>query len=156
MSLRAKLLTLCAILVLCNGAPAWADDPTQPQITPVATQATDPVHDLITSQMNAIRTRNADLAYANTTDGFHKHYDDAKNFLSHMRFEQRVLYNHKEFSFLDRHEMESGGVLQKVRVKDSYDNEPATVIFHLQQQEDGLWLIDSFTVLDSGGDARPI
>ena len=157
--MKGNYLILCLFLALALATPARADDPAQPPVTNIAAPATaateDPVQALIAQQLNAIRNRDADQAFAHTTSTFHDHYDTAQNFLSHMRFEYRALYNHKKFSFLDRHEIE-GGVLQKVTVEDSYGAEPVTVIFRLQQQEDGQWLIDSFTLLNAGDDARPI
>ena len=161
--MKDNYLILCLFLALTMAVPARADDAAQPPVTNIAAPATaatsttdDPVQALITQQLNAIRARDADQAFAHTTSTFHDHYNTAQNFLSHMRFEYRPLYNHKTFSFLDRHEIQGGGVLQKVTVEDNYGTGPVTVIFRLQQQEDGQWLIDSFTLLNADDDAKPI
>ncbi len=144
-------------LLLTAGAvsgPAFAEDRPQPEITAtnIATTAIDPVQDLISRQMDAIRDRNAEQAFSYTTAGFHEHYNSAQSFLSRMRFEQRPLYNHKDYTFLDRHEIEGGGMLQKVKVQDTYGGDPVTVIFRLEQQPDGTWLIDSYSVLGNHAD----
>lgn len=161
----SKGLIACLCLALCTVVPARADDsgaavvPTTMarDVAVVAPAAVaDPVRDLITRQMDAIRARDADAAFERTTAAFHEHYDTPRNFLSHVRFEYRALYNHKGFSFLDRHEIEGGGVLQKVSVEDGYGSHPVTVIFRLQKGGDGQWLIDSFTILGGGGDSKPI
>ena len=155
-----KGLILCLFLTLCAVAPAHAEDPAPLPVTsvaaPAAATAGDPVRDLIARQMEAIRDRDAEQAFAHTTAAFHEHYNTAQNFLSHVRFEYRPLYNHKEFAFLDSHEIDGGGLLQKVKVEDSYGDSPVTVIFRLQKQDDGQWLIDSFTILGGGDDGRPI
>lgn len=151
-------LILCLFLVLCAAVPAHAaGDPAPLPVTSIAAPAAgDPVRDLIARQMEAIRDRDAERAFAHTTAAFHEHYDTPQNFLSHVRFEYRPLYNHKGFSFLDSHELDGGGLLQKVKVEDSYGDSPVTVIFRLQKQDDGQWLIDSFTILGGGDDGKPI
>ena len=154
-------LILCLFLALAIALPAHADDPAHPPVTNIAAPAAaatagDPVRDLIAQQMEAIRARDADQAFDHTKAAFHDHYNTAQNFLSHVRFEYRPLYNHKGFSFLDSHEIDGGGLLQKVEVEDRYGNTPVTVIFRLQHQENGQWLIDSFTMLGGGDDGRPI
>lgn len=117
-----------------------------------ATAASHSVQDVIKAQLAAIRSRDADAAYALMTADSHKKNLDAKTFLATMRFNQRAMYNHGEFTFLDN--QSTGSVsLQKVRINDHY-GDPVTVIYRLEQQEDGRWLIDSFTTLHI--DAQPI
>ncbi len=151
-----KGLILSLFLTLCAAVPAYADDTSPLPVTSIAAAAGDPARDLITRQMEAIRARDAEQAFAHTTAAFHEHYDTPQNFLSHVRFEYRPLYNHKEFAFLDSHELDGGGLLQKVKVEDSYGEDPVTVIFRLQKQDDGQWLIDSFTILGGGDNGKPI
>jgi hypothetical protein len=151
-----RLFILGSLLALgvAPATPVLADDPpaAEMEATSVATQAADPVRDLITRQMDAIRDRNAEQAFSYTTAGFHEHYGSAQSFLSRMRFEQRPLYNHKEYIFLDRHKIAGGGVLQKVKVQGVYDGEPVIVIFRLEPQPDGTWLIDSYSVFGNEAD----
>jgi hypothetical protein len=119
-----------------------------------ATIAAQPngVQDVIKQQLSAIRSRDADGAYALMTHDFHERHEDAKTFLASMRFDNRAIYNHEEYTFLDQ--QGSGPVsIQKVRVNDHYGT-PITVIYRLEQQEDGSWLIDSFMTLDA--EAQPI
>lgn len=125
--------------------------------TAKASPAIDPIRDLITRQMDAIRARDAEAAFAQTAAALHDHYPTAKKFLSHIRFEQRPLYNHNGFTFLDRHEIE-GGVLQKISVSDSFSDSPVTAVFRLEQDAGGRWLIVSCAILDDydGDKAEPI
>ena len=54
------------------------------------------------------------------------------------------------------HHYESGETsVHKLSLKDRYSNESYTVIYKLEQQNDGKWLIDSFTILDFE-EAQPI
>jgi hypothetical protein len=122
-----------------------ADDAPKAQTVSVQTSG-DPAQDVIRKQLDAIRARNADLAFSLTTEHFHERYKDSAKFLEAMRFTSRPLYNHTESTFLDRHDVE-GGVLQKVSLKGA-DGSPVTAIFHLKSGTDGKMLIDSFTVLD--------
>lgn len=112
------------------------------------------VQDVITQQLNAIHDRNADAAYATMSHDFHENFEDSRNFMNDLRFRHRAIYNHEDFTFLDKQGSSTGPVaLQKVRMNDHY-GEPITVIYRLEQQDDGSWLIDSFTILDA--EAQPI
>lgn len=122
-----------------------ADDAPKAQTVSVQTSS-DPARDVIGKQLDAIRVRNADLAYALTTEHFHERYTSAGKFLEAMRFSHRSLYNHTTATFLDRHDVE-GGVLQKVGLKGA-DGSSVTAVYHLKTDADGKLLIDSFTVLD--------
>lgn len=134
---------------------ATRENAAPPAVPPTA--AADAVRDLITRQMEAIRARDAEAAFAQTSPSFHEHFDTAKKFLSHIRFEQRALYNHSGFTFLDRHDIDGGGVLQKISVRDSFGGAPVTAVFRLEQDANGQWLIDSLAILGGGGDdAEPI
>ena len=121
--------------------------------TPPGSAATQSAQDVISKQLTAIRTRDADTAYSMMTHDFHENFEDAKNFLSDLRFEHRAIYNHEDFTFLDKQSSSGPVSLQKVRINDHYGI-PITVIYRLEQQEDGSWLIDSFTILDA--EAQPI
>ncbi|MBI4031842.1 MAG: DUF4864 domain-containing protein [Proteobacteria bacterium] len=115
--------------------------------------ALDPVRGAIRRQMEAIRARDAAGAFALTTAGFHEDYKNAGDFLGRIRAENRILYNYADFRFLDGHVTDNAAV-QRLEVHDRFRDDPVTVIFRLQRQEDGQWLIDSFAVLDA--DAQPI
>lgn len=140
--------------------PASIEQPTQAAPDPgtetlaETAEATLPssVHDVISAQLAAIRARDADAAYALMTHDFHEENLDALTFMATMRFDQRAIYNHEEFTFLDK--QGSGPVtIQKVRINDHY-GDPVTVIYRLEEQGDGSWLIDSFTILNA--EAQPI
>lgn len=115
--------------------------------------ALDSARDAIRRQMEAIRARDAAGAFALTTAGFHEDYKDAGDFLGSIRTESRILYNFADFRFLDGHVTDDAAV-QRLEVYDRFRDDPVSVIFRLQRQEDGQWLIDSFAVLDA--DAQPI
>jgi ketosteroid isomerase-like protein len=122
-----------------------------PPDAPVSAQPHS-AQDAIKAQLSAIRARDADAAYALMTKDFHKEHPDALAFFAKMRFDKRAIYNHEEYTFLDT--QGTGPVtLQKVRMNDHYGS-PVTVIYRLEQQADGHWLIDSFTILKI--DAQPI
>ncbi|MCB9989940.1 MAG: DUF4864 domain-containing protein [Rhodospirillales bacterium] len=113
----------------------------------------DPAHQLITRQLDAIRERDADLAWSMTSEDLHEKYETPKEFLSHLRFELRPIYNHDSYKFLSQY----GGpdsLTQKVEMEDSYTGDTVTVIYRLEKQADGLWQIDSFAILPD--DAQPI
>ncbi len=112
------------------------------------------IQSLISDQLDAIRERDADLAFALTTGTFHEKFDSANEFMSDMRFSYRPIYNHKTYRFLDQIETETGGLVQRVEV--TYTRgAPATVIYRLQRNPDGAWAISSFTVL-GGEDGQDI
>ncbi len=112
------------------------------------------IQSLISDQLDAIRERDADLAFALTTGTFHEKFDSANEFMSDMRFSYRPIYNHKTYRFLDQIETETGGLVQRVEVTYAR-GEPATVIYRLQRNPDGAWAISSFTVL-AGEDGQDI
>jgi hypothetical protein len=152
--MRQLLFAGIGSMILAFSFMAHAEDTVKPDTpAPAAVAAAlNGVQDVIRQQLEAIRQRDADAAYALMTHDFHEEHDDPKTFLATMRFENRAIYNHEEFTFLDK--QGSGPVsIQKVRIHDHY-GEPVTVIYRLEQQEDGSWLIDSFTMLDA--EAQPI
>ena len=128
---------------------AWAENA---DLHNVATELSDPAQNTIVRQLKALRARDAGQAFSLTTPTFHEKFKSPGKFITRMRFEYRPLYNNAEHTFLE-HRATDEGVMQNVEIKDSY-GEKATVIFRLKQQEDGQWLIDSFTVLDS--QAQPV
>lgn len=115
--------------------------------------ASDPVHQIIREQLAAIQKRDADKAFALTTDKFHDKYDSALDFLAKMRIDHRTIYNYKRYSFLEPENDREDRAVQRVRITDRYGHS-AIVIYRLVQQPGGMWLIDSFMVLES--DAQPI
>lgn len=142
------LLTLVAI-------GAQANDSALPQPEPTINSAaskSSPVQDLIKKQLEAIKDRDAELAWSMTTGSFHEKFETGKEFLSHLRLKLRPVYNHEGFTFLDQHDIQNG-LVQKVEMEDRY-GDPATVIYRLKQQDNGEWLIDSFAILES--EAEPI
>ena len=156
-----RLIRLMVFPALFLAAPAaFSQDggmPPQPQMAggaPVAGIEEDPARTLIIRQLAAIQMRDADLAWSLATADFHEKFSSAQKFLAGVRFEHRPLYNHEDYSFIERHPVE-GGEVQKIEVRDRYTGESATVIYRLEQQENGEWLIDSFTVLNAG-EAEPI
>lgn len=105
------------------------------------------IQKLISDQLDAIRERDADLAYALTTGALHRKYETAGQFLSEMRFSYRPVYNHESYRFLDQTETETGSLIQRVEVSYTH-GDPTVVIYRLQRTPEGDWGIDSFTVLD--------
>ncbi len=112
--------------------------------------ADNPLLDLVRQQLEAIKERDADLAFSYTTGKLHDRFDTPRAFLNHMRFESRPLYNHESVEFISQNMIDNGAVL-RVRVHDR-DHDPVTVIYRLIEGEDGRWLIDSFAVLDFEAD----
>lgn len=159
--LRFRVMRLMLLAVVGGLIAFWpfmaraADDPA-PVIdsvtAPVETQNSSAAQEVIRQQLAAIRARDAEAAYAFMTHDFHEVNNDPRQFLAAMRFENRAIYNHDDFTFLNK--QGSGPVaIQKVRIHDHY-GVPVTVIYRLEQQEDGSWLIDSFMTLDA--EAQPI
>lgn len=114
----------------------------------------DAIQNIIKSQLDAIRKRDADHAYALTTGTFHEKFDTAGKFLSEMRFFYRPVYNHESYRFLDQTETETGGLIQRVEVNYTH-GEPTIVIYRLQRDPSGAWGIDSFTILETD-EGQPI
>ena len=158
-AVKSKNLMMCMALyaaVLAAGlmgvsATTWADSgkalygPHKPAANTVAPDKLT-IHSLISEQLDAIRERDADLAFALTTGTFHEKFDSATEFMSDMRFSYRPIYNHKTYRFLDQVETETGGLVQRVEVTYAR-GAPATVIYRLQRNPDGAWAISSFAVL---------
>ncbi|MFN3826143.1 MAG: DUF4864 domain-containing protein [Micavibrio sp.] len=119
----------------------------------VSTPADDDIHDLIKIQLEALRNRDGDVAYALTASSLHKKYDNSQAFMNDMRFSYRPLYNNMSYKFLDQTPMESGGLIQRIQV-DHTHGDPAIVIYRLERNPEGEWRIESFSLLeqDNGTD----
>lgn len=109
---------------------------------------------IIKKQLAAISDRDAEAAFDFMTPPAHENFETAGDFLSDMRFEYGPIYNHMDIKFLGHFE-NGATTIQKVSLKDRYSAESVTVIYKLKLQDDGQWLIDSFTLLDFG-EAQPI
>ena len=147
---------VCILLTLVAISAQAADDETlpQPTVTQVSVRAPDPAHDLIRKELDAISARDSELAWSLTTDRYQEKFDSDKEFLSHLRFRERPIYNHGSFKFLDQHGGQNN-LIQKVEMEDIY-GDPVTVIYRLEKQDDGRWLIDSFAILNSASESDPI
>lgn len=117
------------------------------------TTAIDPVQSIIIKQLAAIKSRDAGQAFSLISESMHNKYKNPKNFLGHMRFEFRTLYNHSDYTFLDRHELPNA-IIQKVQIK-TPENDPVLVIYKLEKADTGSWVIDSFSII-GGGETQPI
>ncbi len=150
----ASAMPVPPVIAAQPAAPESLPLPPGDIITPDEAAAADPrtVQEVIKAQLAAIRARDADLAYSFMSHDFHEENHDALTFLSDMRFTQRGIYNHDEYTFLDSQSTDDIN-LQKVRMNDHY-GKPVTVIYRMERQDDGSWLIDSFTILKI--DAQPI
>lgn len=141
-------LSFVCILLTLVAIGAQADDMApQPEPTAAATaeQTGNKAHDLIRKQLTAIKARDADLAWSLATVDFHEKFETGKEFLTHLRLRLRPLYNNEDVTFLDQADTQEG-IIQKVEI-DEHNGEPVTVIYRLEEQEDGELLIDSFAVL---------
>lgn len=121
-----------------------------PALTNVSTSVVHPVQHVITEQLEAIRKRDADAAFAFTTDNFHSKYSDARDFLGKIRFEFRPIYNHRKYSFLDSHST-GESLIQKVEINEPF-SEKVLVVYKLKPSGE-TWLIDSFSVITTDGPA---
>ena len=138
-------------LLLSVVAVAKAEEPALPQpVIPASldSSASDPVRDIIRKELYAIRARDADAAFALISPDLHEKFENAKNYLSQMRFEYRPIYNHEDFTFTERHHV-NGGTVQKVEIEGPYDEEPLTIMYRVEPQENGALAIDSFTILEA-------
>jgi len=122
-------------------------------VAEISIQRDDPARRAIESQLNAIRARDAEGAFAPTTDNFHEKYGSALKFLGKMRFNFRPLYNYERYSFVEPEGNNPNSTLRKVRITDHYGHK-ALVIYRLEKQSGNKWLIDSFMLLES--DTQPI
>jgi hypothetical protein len=152
------LSVICIMLTLV-AISAQAEDKSMQQAKPVSidipapglgTQPLNPVEDLISRHIGAIKNREADLAWSMTTEKFHDKYHSAKGYLSHLRLKKRPIYNHDGFSFTEQTQTK-GSVIQKIELEDPY-GDPVTAIFRVEKQSDGQWLIDSFALLSFEAD----
>ena len=110
--------------------------------------------DIIKKQLAAISARDAETAFDFMAPPAHEDFETAGAFLSDIRFEYGAIYNHMDIKFLSHFE-NGATTIQKVALTDRYSEDSVTVVYKLKQQENGQWLIDSFTVLDFG-EAQPI
>lgn len=108
----------------------------------------DAIQSLITDQLEAIRERDADMAYALTTGLMHEKFHNAGEYFTAIRFSHRALYNHKSFRFLDQSQNDASNSVQRVEVTFT-QGRPAIVIYRLERNPEGAWAIDSFTVVDA-------
>lgn len=146
-----RLILVASLGLLIALLPFLARAADDPAAQPLPGQS---VQEVISHQLNAIHDRDADAAFATLTHDFGENFEDSKNFMNDLRFEHRAIYNHEDFTFLNKQGADNGPVsIQKVRMNDHY-GDPITVIYRMEQQADGSWLIDSFTVLDA--EAQPI
>lgn len=152
---RAFMIVGAVVGLSASARAADESMPPQPsaQLAAGISPTLDSARDAIRRQMEAIRTRDAARAFALTTADFHEDYKDARDFLGRIRTESRILYNYADFRFLDGHVTDDAAI-QRLEVYDRFRDDPVTVIFRLQRQEDGRWLVDSFAILDA--DAQPI
>lgn len=152
--LTFTLAAVCILLTIVAISAQAEEQPPQPEpvLSEVATRATDPARDLISRQLDAIRARNADLAWSMTTEDVHRKYDTPRDYLAHLRFKLRPIYNHADYKFIGPSGSESN-MIQKLEMNDR-SGEPVTVIYRLER-ENGNWLIDSFAILPHD-DAEPI
>lgn len=154
MALPLSLLGLAFMAFVMTG-PSHADSgkseifgPFQPiKIVLGPQQDNQEIRQLISEQLDAIRDRDAEQAYALTTGVLHDKFDTASKFLSDMRFSYRPVYNHESYRFLDQSETETGGLIQRVEMSYTH-GDPAIVIYRLKRTADGMWGIDSFSVLE--------
>lgn len=161
--LRLAALALCLCITAGSPGPARADDamPPQPGATQTAATGTnsapppgvDSAHQVIDRLMAALRDRRAEDAFALTSPDIRTKYEDAEDFLGSVRFEYRPLYNNLAYDFLDSTPLDDA-LIQRVSLK-KRDGGNVTVIYRLERQPDGEWLVDSFSILDFD-DAQPI
>ncbi len=119
----------------------------------VAADPADPVIDTIRRQLDAIHARNSEAAFSLMSPRYHEKFRNAERFMVQIRFVYEPIYNHENFKVTSRQNV-SGAEILKLEMKDHY-GDPAQVIYGLRQQQDGRWLIDSFTVLGDDS-AQPI
>ncbi len=145
LSLGLLLVALAAFILSSTRQDARADEKA------ASSAPTGNVQEVIGQQLDAIRTRDAERAFALTMGALHEKYADAAKFLEDLRFTHRALYNHSRFRFLDQIPL-ADGLLQKVEIEDGKSgHEPVLMIYRLRRDEAGHWRIDSFTVLDEDG-----
>lgn len=144
-------LSFICILLTIVAISAQAEENNLSQPVSHIAKSINPAQNLITRQLDAIMERDADLAYSMTTNNFHEKFGTAKDFLSHIRFQLRPVYNHVNYTFIGQHNSQKG-LVQKLEMDDRY-GDPVTVIYRLEQQDSGQWLIDSFTILDLDAEA---
>jgi hypothetical protein len=143
------LSVFCLLLTLVAVSASAEDDFTavqEPILTAIHPSVeTSPAEPLIRAQLAAIRNRDAEGAFSLTSEKFHKKYDSSDEFLTHLRLKLRPIYNHEKFVFMEETKTENG-YIQRVSVKER-KGETFTVIYRLEQNNEGEWLIDSFAIL---------
>lgn len=145
---------LLFLLLAAPGAgPARADDISPGKAESVAATVPASVRDIIAQQLQAIHDRDGGRAFALASADFHGKFGTAQKFMNHLRFTCRAIYDFDTFRFLDGH-IVNGALVQKVEIRPHYLAHPITALFRVEQQADGQWLIDSFTVLDD--DSQPV
>lgn len=150
-----RFLCMTAIVALCFAIDAHADDMgggAQDVAQAVLPQMDDPAQHIIEEQLRAFREDDASLAYALNSDDFQHEYRDEKHFMMMMRFTHKPLVNHLSYTFKGTSHIKDR-LVQTVEMLNP-SGSSTTVMFYLQKNTDGAWLIDGYTILDT--EAQPI
>lgn len=146
------LITLTVFFIMMTALPIKAAElTTQDQTISSEELSLTHIQTTIQKQLKAISSRNAELAFSMISEKMHRKFSTPQEFLGKIRFEYRPIYNYETFEFLDHHDL-NGDLLQKVSITDRYGEE-AIALYRLKKDTQGSWLIDSFSLLYTDGQA---
>lgn len=147
---------LSGLLLLALAAPgpgpARADEQTALAASEQSAAPTA-VRDIIARQLQAIHDRDSGLAFSLATSDFHDKFGDARGFMNHLRYRSRGIYDFDTFRFLDGYVV-GNALVQRVEIHPHHSARPILALFRVERQENGSWLVDSFTVL--ADESQPI
>lgn len=106
--------------------------------------------EVLRRQLDAVRGRNEESAYAYISPSLKEKYEDAGSFFKALRFSYRPLYKHMSVSFLDGRE-EGDVSFQKIEVTGP-EKDPHVVLVRMSRQEGDRWLVDGYAVLEAEQD----
>jgi hypothetical protein len=147
---RYIIMAASAVLILCvfSLQALAAGEQSAPTSYNAQSLQRDPVHQLIESHVQAIKTRNAAEAYHLISMNGQEKYGTPKSYWRDVRQNMRLLFNHNSYKFMGRNTV-NGMVIQKVNMSDDKGKE-SLVIFRVLQDDKQAWRIENIIITNTG------
>lgn len=147
---RYIIMAASTVLILCvfSLQALAAGEQSAPTSYNAQSLQLDPVHQLIESHVQAIKTRNAAEAYHLISMNGQEKYGTPKSYWRDVRQNMRLLFNHNSYKFMGRNTV-NGMVIQKVNMSDDQGKE-SLVIFRVLQDDKQVWRIENIIITNTG------
>lgn len=149
-----KLLVTSVFIGCLMALPSFWPEKHAPATTEVQAREIDlaAAKNVIREQLKAFRLRHAREAYLLVSDTLQRKYKSPGRFFKSIQSSYRPLYNHLSYSFLESAYV-NGILIQKIELT-THDGSSHLLLCRLRMNENNIWKIDGFTLLQS--DAQPI